>query len=1367
MGDFWAISPGLAHWARAASETVANVGGAVIGTAKGALDVAGGALEHVSVLTPRETAALKQQFAALPDSQNKQEIAAQITKDPGAANHYMARAISDHQAALDATGAVTPSFTEGAWKQSGSAAEVVDNIIGSLGLTSRMAERTWVGLSTPGQNGLNRLQTIMAVGDGRLAFNEDKGLAGTGLLAGDPTQGLNTVEQIVYNKIKGHEWTDSQAMDFLASHGSGYSHSAIANIAGEVALDPQILLTAGTLGLGRLGVATGKITSAIEGAQKAVDTITQARDAARVAGESAKMVSLGNDLQDAKNALKIAQTAAYRVGRPASKLNVLGKLGESKRVTDGLRLMAKTYEPLQQLHVDKAYKAAKLLVDPLGSMSLHNPFRSQMVDLMTETGTRAVIGGLGDVAHAQVVSKLIGATEGASAPVANMFSRNIGTYAANVIRRVIANDQRAGALAAGMGSSLVREGIDQTIDAALHNSPRDFLRLITEESNRFRQFSWNEQDLVNLSHRMEQTYGFKEAEDWLKWLKSSSLSSDELNFLHASSYGGMTERLVNGVAEATKVAKAAGDTELAKLYSRLVLMNRKTLTDVGAQGIIDQIKNATTAEDRISVIKSAQDLYPELANFTVDTSDLEGSATRFAEQLQRRIPHMHTQMLNKQLDKLPEDLKALHSDEVYTLAFSPTDDLKWGLERSNDAAGRYAPVGPVWVDHIAPGDMAVGTMQLAATNILGQTLPVVRPLAKALDYIDAGARIMLRSISGRMVAETAKARFVETASKQYGDVGITPDVAKKINQLFDKAIRDQDIVVRPTGYSTHTIWQIAKEAIPVGVSEAEFGPRDLLNLMLRAYEGDVRWVGLTQKFSSRVKRVLSLGGNSANVLAEQAYPTLKYRINAIFQAQEKLEPWILNAWRGITPAGRAGVLTEADKETAVLLDRLMQHSFIFNADHDIAEYGAEILNGKTIQQMARRAEGRLGRVSKTLGVDWEELRNVKGVKQVNLLRTYRKGIGAEVRKAWEESKPGEWDKMFAEAQRKAGTISMDADEFAVRMMAEKLISNDVRVEKIGNLFGSVDFENAIHSQIWAPQHLGGMESLDMDTAARMLGMDLGSGRVTKTYADIRSGLAAKKFTMEDLKKALRNINADPEYVARFEHALNFSWEGFWRQAGKDFNINPVRLRELQDLIGNAAEMRGMTPVDYLSQIITPSIGIGNPEAVTGHLGNIIKVLDSKGETITRRSLGGFQVAERGAGTEEEFVNQLATIFGAHIDPSAKIKLLQAFDPTLRESIRNGEIGLDMASIENLWQTNGGDGELARYVMGELNIPQQNLGDLYDAGRLRSIEDWNRFDPPQPVQLTNTRGAPTVNGVEVRRRWRSGTCPDTAAKRDDS
>lgn len=1318
LGDI----PGVGAVTRAASEVVGNVGSAVAGVGGAALDTVGGALEHIDLRTDEEKNALAELYKLVPQSQVKAETDAAIAADPGAAGAYQARAVKEYRNSLEST-ELDPDLHANLFMTPGSAADTVTNLFGLMGLGQRYVERAVSGWDKA--DGLNRLDAIMQVGRGQAAFQ--------GGFGDDSGGSLSATESVVFAMVEAGDWDENEALDFLASHNAGLSHNPLAQIAGTVATDPANILSLGTGFLAK-GVATGAALALQERkGEAAIRAITGALKVATESGATDDIAKLTAKLADETKSLESIKGGLREAGT-SGRFNVLGKAAESEKGTDIIRALYKVYEPMEAMQMDRAFKVARTIIDPLSSMDLKVPGRKAVVDVMTKSGTRMVIGAYGEGNNLRVLEALSNVTPGNSSPLADMFAEDMGTYAANTIRTVAATNQRDIALANGFGPQLAKTQVGVGLTEYLRKAPRSFGEYILREANRHRIHDFDDVAKANLARRLHNAYQTVEPEEWGRIIQD--MNADQLGLLHAATYGRATKRLLAAV----EAAQLSGAGRMTTKLNRVILINRTTLTREGAHGVVADIRKAKSLAERREVIEAAQTKYPELRSMSLDLTDLGKSSDGFAEELERTAEAFPHQFVDDELTELPDDLRALHDDETFTLGFAPEDEFKWGMARSNKAGGGFAATRPVWVDHVA-GGLAMGYRpvgQRVAMNIAGQPIlgGVAQKLAKPIDAIDAGISTMTKSISGTVIADSARAHFLQKAVAKYASVGVTSKVANDMMDALEDAVDRHSLVVRASGLATADMWRAVEDILPKSIRPTDFDKRDLLNLVLEAYDGDLRFVGLTQKLSSRVKRAFAFESNNASVLAEQMYPNLKFRLNLIFQAQEKVEPYILNAARGVTPA-RGRTLSTADKATARLLDRMQERSLITNADHEMAEYAGMYAVGEDVVSAAKSGKGAIGNVTSKLGVNWSAIREVKGVKRVNMLRSFRAGLGKDLREVWEVHQPGVWDDMLAEAQRKAGKL-LDEDEFAVSVMAEHMLGNDVvvdmvrgRMQGLADQFDKVNYKAAIATGEWSrPQNLGELRTLDLDTMAELLAFPVGrAGKATASAADLRSAIAAGDLTIEDVTLALRRLNADPDYIKRVESALSFSWTGFWGTLKRDFNLSRVEQSRLEDMVANAASLRNMTPVDYISQVFSPSILRGEEGAV-GELGKLVEVMrhgEASGDFAP--SLARINTVGDGAETADDLIRQLSTVFAAHLDPSAKLALLKAFQPELAARIDSGELMVpDLAAIDEAWEAGGHEG-LLNSITDAMNATD---GDLFEASLPRTMAEYDAEFPAQEI-----------------------------------
>ncbi len=758
------------------------------------------------------------------------------------------------------------------------------------------------------------------------------GILGTGLFAGD--RRLTEVEQIAYEKWRGGDWSADQALTFLSVSGSGLSRDKALEIAGQIATDPLTVGSLGAAGLARLGV-------------------TGARLAAREAATAQRLLAGG------------------------------GRLSSTEVGTDLVRLLSKPYQAIQHNALGTAAKATRYIIDPLHAIGQKRVAQEALVDIASEATPRAVAAAYGEANHLNVLSYARGI--GRNGELYDMVTEDIATYGANVARRVLAEQHQAGMLAQGLGYDLLQSVPGDIIDDLARGAPKGFTTYLRDEVAKHRVLVWDEAAKSNLARRMSSMYTFKPADEYLADI--ARMNPDELGLLHAATYGRATKNLLNALGQSAGVY--TGELPL----NRLVLLNRDTLTTLGAHGILDRIRGAATTEAAVAEMKAAQELYPELRYISIDTTNPARSVERFTAWLENRLADgiMPAQVTADELATLPPQLQHLADQigEAWTLGFRPEDHLLWGLEFDLDGTYRAATVP--WVDHVADAVPAFRAGRVLSTNIAGQPIvgAIARRAAKPLDYIEAGRRTMTAKVSSAAITEGARARFVASA---VGKSGMTDREARAVFRGIVDVAQLQKTTAR--GLTETNMWQQSRHLIPQRMRLQGFGKRELMALVLDAYEGDLRFVGLTQKFTGRAKKLLQpLGGNVAGYISETLYPTVKFRLNPIFQLQERIEPIVLNAQRGVHYA-LGNKLTEADRLTEGILQRLVDTSVVRAGDIDQLEFSAMALFGDEAKQVLT------GHVARDF---WNTLSDVQGVKRLNLLRTFQRGLGGKLRTVWERN----------------------------------------------------------------------------------------------------------------------------------------------------------------------------------------------------------------------------------------------------------------------------------------------------------------------------------------------------------------------------
>ncbi len=1271
IGDVPLIGDAL----RFTSEVGANVVGGLVGAVAG---TAGSIAERIPFAAAPVREQMVKQFNELPeDSQAKKDALEAMEQDKGflgtgilsADDHYMAQAIADYDTEKNQT-----NLWQGLFKPTATVADAISNLFfGGFGASQRFAERAIAGAGRPGSGGLNQLEMIMAVGDGHAVWTAD-----------DPH--LTPAEQIVYDNYSSGKWSPDQALDFMASHGLGLAHSKLLEIAGSIAVDPLNVATLGAGALAKLG-STGVtlvkiLKDAREGLAVAKAELASAVSAADRAAAAAKVTEWETAVEAAQGGIRSGVRGENIAAR-----DVLGKLATQQWTGDLVRRYGEAYAAIGATSIGRIAKATRTIIDPMSALGA-TPRAAAAVDEGSREVAHAVVRAHGEFTHMDTIRHL-GEMDGGS-ELLSQYEQGLAIYSANALRRVVGRSYRAAQMLGGRAEALINELPFQPLKDAMAQVNKRALTQLEEEAVKFIKRRWTEADKDNLAERLATLWQGRTKEQWVdEFANVKRWTPEKMSLLHAATYGTAVRQLHDARAAVIASGEAGAFTD--RLRS-LILINKQSLTDLGAEGIETRLGQAAgNLDQQIAIIEEAKRLYPELRNFVSDPTSKAETVNEFMEMLQRRKNHLPAQIRNAERAQLPASLADFdeRTRNVFTIGFRPKDEFLWGLER--DPEGVLREVGDPWFDQVSSNLQGYMPVRELSYNAAGKPIPnvVVKGAAKMLDAIEAAGKMAAHGVTGAMVAESARSKFVANVLADYEDTGLSQSQVEGIWQALMKKVDDTNDISGIRGLSPDAIWKAAKDVVPDYAKRAGLDRRSLLIHVMDAYDGDVRHIGVTQKFTGKAKLLAAelTGQNSLGMISEHVWPLLKFRLNPFFQLQEKIEPWVLNAQRGAMIA-RGTKMNEIDHLTAELYRNFMEKNLIRMSDTEIAELAAKFGWGKGMERASVQEGGRLAFVRSKI----ESISEVQGVKQLNMLRTFQKGLGREVRAVWEQNLPGEWDRMLAHERALAGTM-LNEDEFAVRIASSNIHANRVFVDRmiddVGGLSGwRAQFQNAIQEGQWsAPQSLGELRALDLEHMADRLSLTGRNGETLNTSLKLREALASGNITIEDITRGLRDLGAHPDYIQRVDSAYRFSWSRFWPEVQRTYGLTDDERRGFENLFAGFAHARGMTPVEYISQVYSPSI-VGGLDHSVGSLGNLVEFTRSG---VAERIPDLARLAgQEGQSTIDDLYRQMGAIMSMHLDPSAKRAFLLDINDSLREQAINGQILTDIREIEEMWNSGGSD-----------------------------------------------------------------------------
>jgi len=1301
------------------------VGGAgdIIGgigdTLKNTGDVVGGAFEQVQWNGPTFKAAADKQYAALPADARAKVEEMSVGKSDGEVQHIKFEAVREW---MKTQQEVNPQLYPETAAIPVTLADSLSLALEIPSLFSRHTVRFAAGWEKA--DGLNRMEAIDAVMKGGVVFLP--GLANSSIGASD-------TEKLAWTKWQSGEWSIDQSLDFLTAAHTGVSHDPLANIGAEVALDPTVWGSLGAAAFAKVGMVGLRLI--VPGMELATigkvshGTLIQ-RVAATMTHVEPLSVKDGNALYKAvkvvlraeeKLAPDLPQAAWDKVAsefghglkgedimvlfaraeaeaRRIRPYDVLGRLAAGQRSTSAMRAIGghAIGSVLQQQYLGRTAQVVHTIIDPFHAMSTGRASAEAATGLLSEAAPRLADEAFGHLASAEVLQDFHHWQPG-------LGLEDDAAYAVNVAREVATDNHIAAQFAAGPGAvEALHEGaaaarlegrilVNDIADAATARAPRNVFDDLKTRFVEVLPTQWGAAERTNLAMRLHAAYSNHRIPDmptsvaeWTTYLSGKSVGV--LNKLHARTFANLSQRLMTAVEEGTREIGAAMAAELK--LGRLYLMNRSTLTTAGAQGILDDLtRAAANVRDQVDIMRTAQRTYPELGFVPFREVAPGQSVAEWSRWLEREVAvgRYPVQLLDNEIAQLPEQIQEVDRliSGTYTLAYGPADEASnlMGLSRgANGSLGRaYSP----WVGRVGAGAVKARGTFATSHNLIG--LPIIGDkIGKPIDFIEAGLRTVTSMVSTEVISLRATQRFQTLAAERHSLSAIE---SKPIIAAIQDAAGLKQLTVR--GMSATDMNMAVRKLLPRG---SKMQPADILNLVLEAYEGDLRYVGLTQKLTGRAKVWLGKSGtNFAGQVSEDLYPRIRFKYNLVFQGQERIEPWVLAAQRGVMPAFGT-TMDEQARFEARLAQNLRDSGLMRAASIDSAEWSSYVVAGSDIAAI-------LGRTADP-GL-FAAIRDVRGVKFTSMNHVAAASSATKIRAVLDREMPGYFERLMAYDSERLGRLATER-EVVAHWLNEGGLTHSLDIPDIIRPGDGVRaFQDHIRmGEMMRPVDLGEVRRIDLDFLAARIGVVDSDGNILRTESELRRALADPMSGVTDntVHEALLEHGAHETQAARAVTALNFHWGTFNEALARRYNLTVEESRAIEEWLAGAAAMRGMTPVDFVSQVFSPTIA-GGMEATIGNLGAAINVMRAgrPGVAPDLARLASVAVGGVPTSTSSDLMLQLAQVFSAHLDPSARWALLQAWRPELQQAVRDGTVSLDLRTLNEMWDQ-GGDNALAQALM---------------------------------------------------------------------
>lgn len=342
-------------------------------------------------------------------------------------------------------------------------------------------------------------------------------------------------------------------------------------------------------------------------------------------------------------------------------------------------------------------------------------------------------------------------------------------------------------------------------------------------------------------------------------------SDKTLQMLHLAYYGHAGDELVAAKSAAEGIA-----SNLGRPVADITMLAPDTLTKGRAEEVL-----------RIIDSGDQQALDDAVNRYEILARKFHGQALE---------PSKVRQYIHNVEEILPQEIKAPRSGRNPL----PPSLGEW---RAKYAASGY-DLG------FAPKDMVKTIRTPDGAQILTNPFAEFTSAKAPLTYRNPMGRMvdgLLGGITQTKIINSAEARFKTEAAK----AGLDPSRAGSIfYDVMDEA-RNKGISPRGLTLSGNYDDIFRRTLGEEGLAQLKT-KADPTYLVMKAFEGNLADVGLTQKLTGLAKTKATAGNrNIVAAIAEGIYPTFRFRLSPLFQTQELIESPLWNALRGVSPFAKA------------------------------------------------------------------------------------------------------------------------------------------------------------------------------------------------------------------------------------------------------------------------------------------------------------------------------------------------------------------------------------------------------------------------------------------------------------------------------
>ena len=865
------------------------------------------------------------------------------------------------------------------------------------------------------------------------------------------TNRISELPPDIQARVDSGELSSDEALDELVMSGRGFTNDPWHNMVFSMLTDPT---NWASLGVGAVaGAARGtsgvaRVFGSAAGREGGVVARLAAEGTDEI-GDLARAALAGEDLA-ARNLTRsqltgmrkaINQDLAERVANGEDIPSTL-KLKMTERM--GMSALGPISEEATRNTVFRAANAIARATDPINWFSGSKAGQRSMdqLHMAAATGVRAALPELESVARL---------ADDITAGGGDRIMAATGTWGANAMQEVAGDDVAKGMMQSGgvprVGSLSSTEATRQTIAGGGYDANLGkYIEIHVEKTKDIRVASLPPKQMYD--ETVAKLARILDVDPTQVTARLKSVSPETAMTVHGLYYYTKGATLHTDVVQSLAEAAAKGTLPKDINPDDLTMITPRRLTNKRAEALEKLLKKkGVTAEEVRTLIEGYDDFNWSNRQVTPD-AELIGDVTAWLDTNRAYLPK-EIELLDA-AGHIRPDIE-LNAPELAKWA-EDSGDFGYGLA---NGMPKDAPIDAQYRVTYKPN----GTM-LNARPWLDFWAEGV-PSAKRLSRFQGARMAMTRSVRGERILWQQRRRFVTdmASTETTNGIAVPPALADRIFKAL--MYEAQQGRVLPRGMSPDQMMGAVAGVLADVRNHSgqwrhvagQLTERQITLAFLRAMEGDVRTVGLTQKVTGRVKsRAPGAGANFWGQMSEKLYPLMRFTLNPIFMAMEATEPYVMSYARGI----RLPLRRDSKDFKQGLASHNATRQLIFASDEpdgllaQSMEMNALQVYGAREAQRSFGPRTLLGKLKGSRPAIAERKQAAAGLQT-------RRLIGDNLYRAFREIKGDDFNRFWGDLEYRYGVI--DRAEVADRWLAENLSLQDKDGFRVGLSYDMVNAKN--------------------------------------------------------------------------------------------------------------------------------------------------------------------------------------------------------------------------------------------------------------------------------------------------------------------